>query len=122
MEQPGWAIHDASAWPVPPAGEGMGLYEAPRGALGHWIRIHRGVIEKYQAVVPSTWNASPRDEHLVRGPYEQSLIGIEVANPEQPLPVVRTIRSFDPCLACAVHLIHPRRSQMYRYVIDPVLG
>jgi len=90
---------------VPERGEGRGLTEAPRGALGHWLRIENKVIANYQAVVPSTWNCSPRDKAGKRGPYEESLIGTRLAMVDQPLEILRTIHSFDPCMACAVHII-----------------
>ncbi len=88
-----------------PAGEqrGFGFHEAPRGALSHWIVIRDGKIANYQAVVPSTWNAGPRDEKGQKGPYEASLMGNPVADTEKPLEVLRTVHSFDPCLACAIH-------------------
>ncbi len=78
------------------AGQGAGLWEAPRGALGHWIDIKNGNIANYQAVTPSTWNCCPRDTDNRRGPLEEALIGIPVDNPEQPLNVVRIVHSFDP--------------------------
>jgi hydrogenase large subunit len=92
-----------------PAGEvtGFGFHEAPRGILSHWVVINNGVIKNYQAVVPTTWNAAPRNEKDELGPYEASLVGTPLADPEQPLEVLRTIHSFDPCLACAVHLVDP---------------
>jgi hydrogenase large subunit len=88
-----------------PKGEqrGFGFHEAPRGALSHWVVIRDGKIVNYQAVVPSTWNAGPRDEEGQVGPYEASLVGNPVVDAEHPLEVVRTVHSFDPCLACAVH-------------------
>ncbi len=91
--------------PVFPRGEqrGFGFHEAPRGLLSHWVVINNGKIANYQAVVPSTWNAGPRDAKGQMGPYEASLMGNPVANPDAPLEVVRTIHSFDPCLACAIH-------------------
>jgi hydrogenase large subunit len=91
--------------PVFPAGEqrGFGFHEAPRGTLSHWVVIQDGKIANYQAVVPSTWNAGPRDEKGQKGPYEASLMGNPVADAERPLEVLRTIHSFDPCLACAIH-------------------
>jgi hydrogenase large subunit len=97
--------------PVFPDGEisGFGFHEAPRGMLSHWVVIDHGVIKNYQAVVPTTWNAAPRNESDQPGPYEASLIGTPLADPEQPLEVLRTIHSFDPCLACAVHLVDPAR-------------
>ncbi len=85
----------------------MGTHEAPRGTLSHWVVIDNGKIANHQAVVPSTWNASPRDAAGIRGPYEASLLHTPIANPEQPLEVLRTIHSFDPCLACAVHTFDP---------------
>ncbi|MBK7664497.1 MAG: nickel-dependent hydrogenase large subunit [Sterolibacteriaceae bacterium] len=93
--------------PVFPKGEsrGFGYHEAPRGVLSHWIVIRDGKIENYQAVVPSTWNAGPRDDADRMGPYEASLVNNPVANPELPLEVLRTVHSFDPCLACAVHMV-----------------
>ena len=88
-----------------PKGEqrGFGFHEAPRGTLSHWVVIENGKIANYQAVVPSTWNAGPRDDKGQPGPYEASLLGNPVADAEHPLEVVRTVHSFDPCLACAVH-------------------
>ncbi|NOY45449.1 MAG: nickel-dependent hydrogenase large subunit [Deltaproteobacteria bacterium] len=90
---------------LPDEAVGFGLTEAPRGALGHWVEVRGGRIANYQCVVPTTWNAGPRDAKGVRGPYEQSLVGIELADPDQPLEILRTIHSFDPCIACAVHLL-----------------
>jgi len=84
--------------------KGVGFSEAPRGALAHWIKIKDGKTENYQQVVPSTWNASPRDPKGQRSAYESTLIGTPVADPELPLEIIRTIHSFDPCIACAVHL------------------
>lgn len=93
---------EPSTWPK--EAKGVGFMEAPRGALGHWIRIKDGKTENYQQVVPSTWNASPRDPKGQRSAYESTLIGTPVADPELPLEIIRTIHSFDPCIACAVHL------------------
>jgi len=91
--------------PVFPKGEieGVGFHEAPRGALSHWVVVDNGKIKNYQAVVPTTWNASPRDDKGVPGPYEAALLKNPVAQIDHPLEVVRTIHSFDPCMACAVH-------------------
>jgi hydrogenase large subunit len=90
-----------------PTGEimGMGMHEAPRGALSHWVVIEKGAFTNYQAVVPTTWNASPRDEKGVPGPYETSLIGSPVVDAEKPLEVLRTVHSFDPCMACSCHTL-----------------
>ena len=90
---------------VPFEAEGMGLTEAARGALGHWVKIRGGRIERYEAVVPTTWNDSPLDGAGQHGPIEAALLGLEVPDADNPLPVVRVIHSFDPCLACAVHMI-----------------
>ncbi len=79
--------------------------EAPRGALGHWIVIQDGRIDNYQAVVPSTWNAGPRDASGQPGAYEAALAGHVLHDPDQPLEILRTIHSFDPCIACAVHVL-----------------
>jgi len=102
---------------VPESGEGRGLNEVPRGALGHWIRIENKVIENYQAIVPSTWNSSPRDKAGKRGPYEESLVGTKLANIDQPLELLRTIHSFDPCMACAVHIIDPRTDRVREFKV-----
>ncbi|WP_265823237.1 nickel-dependent hydrogenase large subunit [Geovibrio ferrireducens] len=102
-----YAIHDNSKWDPstwPVQAQGYGWHEAPRGALGHWIVIQNKEIKNYQAVVPSTWNAAPRDDKGVRSPYEEALIGTPIADPEKPLEILRTIHSYDPCLACAVHV------------------
>jgi hydrogenase large subunit len=99
-----------------PPGEqrGFGFHEAPRGALSHWIVIRDARIHNYQAVVPSTWNAGPRDDRDQPGPYEASLVGNPVADAEQPLELLRTIHSFDPCLACAVHTMDPEGREIAR--------
>jgi Ni,Fe-hydrogenase I large subunit len=88
---------------VPDACSGYGLTEAPRGALGHWLSVKDGVIDNYQCIVPTTWNCSPRDDKGVPGPMEQALIGTPIANEEHPIEAARVVRSYDPCLACAVH-------------------
>ncbi|WP_413285347.1 hydrogenase 2 large subunit [Vibrio sp. MA40-2] len=88
--------------------KGVGFHEAPRGMLSHWIVINNGKIENYQAVVPSTWNSGPRNDTDELGPYEQSLIGTPIADAENPLEVIRTIHSFDPCMSCAVHIVDTR--------------
>jgi len=90
---------------IPAEGKGVGLTGAPRGALGHWIEIRDKVIGRYQMVVPTTWNASPRDANETPGPMEQALIGTKVKDRDNPFEIVRIIRSFDPCLACSVHVM-----------------
>jgi len=102
FNETGW---DPAGWPD--RAQGVGFVEAPRGALAHWIIIQGGLIENYQAVVPTTWNAGPRDAAGVAGPYEAALEGHTLHDPKQPLEILRTIHSFDPCLACAVHVIDP---------------
>jgi len=120
---PAFRIHDTAHWETPTTGQGMGLYDAPRGALGHWISINNSVVENYQAIVPTTWMASPRDDNDVRGPYEESLIGCPVPDVTNPINVVRVVRSFDPCLGCAVHLVEAgSRRSMGRFVVDPMFG
>jgi hydrogenase large subunit len=103
---------DPATWPA--EAQGWGWQEAPRGALGHWVHIKDRSIENYQCVVPSTWNGSPRDANGQPGAYEASLIGTPVADPEQPLEVLRTIHSFDPCMACAVHILEPDGREVVR--------
>lgn len=102
--------------PTFPQGEqrGVGFHEAPRGVLSHWVVIRDGKIANYQAVVPSTWNSGPRDESDELGPYEASLLGNPVADPEQPLEVLRTVHSFDPCMACAIHVVDNRKQQIVK--------
>jgi hydrogenase large subunit len=97
--------------PTFPKGEirGYGFHEAPRGVLSHWVVIEDGKIKNYQAVVPSTWNAGPRDDQGRPGPYEAALLDNPVADPELPLEVLRTVHSFDPCIACAIHMTDPQR-------------
>ncbi|UCF09303.1 MAG: nickel-dependent hydrogenase large subunit [Candidatus Bipolaricaulota bacterium] len=109
-----WVLELAPGEPVycsyelPEEGEGAGLVAAPRGALGHWVRIEGGRIAHYQCVVPTTWNASPMDDAGEPGPMEQALLGTPVRDPDNPFEIVRIVRSFDPCLACAVHVIRRR--------------
>lgn len=103
---------EPSTWPK--EAKGVGMTEAPRGALAHWIVIKDGKIDNYQLVVPSTWNASPRDSQGQMSAYESALIGTPVKNPEQPLEILRTIHSFDPCLACAVHLYDEKGTYVHQ--------
>ncbi len=103
-------LWEPSTWPS--HAQGVGFMEAPRGALGHWIVIDDGRISNYQAVVPSTWNAGPRDAAGIEGPYEAALKGQSVQDPKQPLEILRTIHSFDPCLACAVHVVDPNGEEL----------
>ncbi|MET0007927.1 MAG: nickel-dependent hydrogenase large subunit [Candidatus Thiodiazotropha sp. 6PLUC9] len=102
--------------PVFPKGEikGVGFHQAPRGTLSHWVVIENGKIKNYQAVVPSTWNAGPRDANDEIGPYESSLMDNPVADPEKPLEVLRTVHSFDPCIACAIHMVDTEQQEIVR--------
>lgn len=100
---------------LPEEGKGMGLTDAARGALGHWIEIKGKKIANYQCVVPTTWNASPRDDKGVPGPIEQSIIGTRIKDESNPFEIVRIIRAFDPCLACAVHLVTPKGRELGKF-------
>jgi Ni,Fe-hydrogenase I large subunit len=95
---------DPSTWPA--KAQGFGRADVPRGALGHWVQIENGKFSRYQCVVPSTWNCSPRDDKGQPGPYEAALMDNHpLAKSDQPLEIIRTIHSFDPCLACGVHVL-----------------
>jgi hydrogenase large subunit len=96
-----------SNYTTPTSGTGIGLTEAPRGALGHWINISNGRVSRYQVITPTCWNASPKDAGNVRGPMEQALIGTPITDPARPVEALRVIHSFDPCLSCAVHVMRP---------------
>jgi hydrogenase large subunit len=105
LEEPVCADHK-----IPDSAQGMGLWCAARGALGHWVEIQHGKISRYQAVVPTTWNASPKDDKAQPGPMEQALIGVTVEDTENPFVLARVVRSFDPCIACAIHILEPGKS------------
>ncbi len=112
-----YKVHNGEKWEPsswPKEAQGYGLHEAPRGALGHWVKIKNGKIENYQCVVPSTWNGSPRDAKGQKGPYESALIGTPVADPNKPVEILRTIHSFDPCMACAVHVVDSQRKEFVK--------
>ena len=105
------AMHNGEKWHPstwPSSASGHGLFEAPRGSLGHWVEIQDQVIKNYQCVVPTTWNAGPRDAKGQRGAYEVALQKTPIADPERPLEILRTVHSFDPCLGCAVHVVDAR--------------
>ncbi len=117
MARRDYRIQDNSKWDPaswPKDCFGAGFHEAPRGALGHWVHIQDGAIANYQCVVPSTWNAGPRDTAGQRGPYESALVGTPIAKPDQPLEILRTVHSFDPCMACGVHVVDTRRRELAR--------
>lgn len=103
---------EPSTWPT--QCKGVGFCEAPRGALGHWVKIRDTRIDTWQAVVPTTWNATPRDQNGQMGAYETALLGTPMAVPDQPLEILRTIHSFDPCLACATHVISPEGEEIVK--------
>jgi len=110
-------IHDTAKWDPdswPADAMGAGFHEAPRGALGHWVHVRDGKIARYQCVVPSTWNAGPRDAEGQRGPYEAALVGTPVADPERPVEILRTVHSFDPCMACGVHVVDAAGAEITR--------
>jgi hydrogenase large subunit len=114
--KPGEPIH--AHFEMPEESEGFGITEAPRGSLGHWISIKNKKISNYQAVVPTTWNAGPKDDRGQPGPYEQALNGTRVKDPENPFELVRIVRSFDPCLACAIHVVNPKGTEISKHLIE----
>ncbi|MFP4030669.1 MAG: nickel-dependent hydrogenase large subunit [Desulfococcaceae bacterium] len=103
-----------TAWEMPDKAQGYGWNDVPRGSLGHWIEIEDKKIKNYQYVVPSTWNFSPRCDGGKRGPVENALIGTPIADPKRPIEVLRTVHSFDPCLACAIHVIDPDSNEVHK--------
>ncbi len=100
--------------------KGRAILEVPRGMLSHWVRIKNGVVENYQAIVPSTWNAGPEDSKGQKGPYESNLVGIQVQDITQPLEIIRIIHSFDPCIACAVHVMDTKGNELSQYKVNPI--
>ncbi len=111
--EPAYVDHE-----VPQEAQGAGLTEGPRGALGHWTRIKDHKIDNYQLVVPTTWNASPKDANGNLGPMEKAMVGTKVRDENNPHEVVRIIRSFDPCLACAVHTVDHRGHRIGAYALS----
>lgn len=105
---------------IDPTQEYVGRFmgEVPRGTLSHWVRIKEGVIENYQAVVPTTWNAGPMDADGVVGPYEASLVGLRLEDPARPLEVLRIIHSFDPCMSCSVHVMDMKGTEISEYKVS----
>ncbi len=103
---------DPSTWPK--EAKGFGFHEAPRGALGHWVVIKDGKVANYQCVVPGGWNSSPRDAKGQRGPYEAALMDTPIKDPNKPLEVLRTIHSFDPCMACAIHVVDTNMDEIIK--------
>ena len=111
-----WTKYDFEA--LPTTAQGAAFYEVPRGVLSHFVRIEDAKIANYQVVAPTTWNASPKDAKDIRGPYEEALIGLELKDTTQPIEVLRVVHSFDPCLACAVHVIDLKGVEISRYKIN----
>jgi len=101
---------------------GRGMGDVPRGMLSHWVRIKNGVVENYQAIVPSTWNACPKDANGNKGPYEADLVGLKIEDLSKPLEIIRIIHSYDPCIACAVHVMDTKGNQLSEYKLDPLYG
>jgi hydrogenase large subunit len=101
------------------SGEGSGCWEAPRGALYHYEHVTDNKIDKYQIIIPSTWNISPRDDKGQHGPMEASLLGVPVNDLEKPIHALRTVQSFDPCVACAVHITEPATGKEFSTVTSP---
>ena len=104
-------------WDMPEEAEGMGFVNAPRGALSHWVKIKGGKIENFQLVVPSTWNLGPRDDNGVLGPTEEALMGTPVFDPMRPVEILRTVHSYDPCIACGVHVIDPESNEVHKFKV-----
>ena len=103
---------------MPDAGIGAGLWEAPRGALGHWYSLKQGKVDRYQIITPTAWNISPRDEKGVRGPIEEALVGTPVVDAKRPVEVLRVVHSFDPCIACTVHIIDPETNEIRKFRVS----
>jgi hydrogenase large subunit len=95
------------------------MWEAPRGALYHYEKVTNDKIDKYQIIIPSTWNISPRDADGVRGPMETALMGCPVGDLQKPIHALRTVHSFDPCTACAVHISEPATGKHFSTVTSP---
>jgi hydrogenase large subunit len=106
---------DPASWPS--EAQGVGTAAAPRGGLAHWIKIKNGKIDNYQCIVPSTWNGSPRDHQGQIGAFEASLLNTPMVNPEQPVEILRTLHSFDPCMACATHVISPDGRELAKVTV-----
>ena len=103
-------------WEMPgDEAKGVGLCDAPRGALSHWIRIKNKKIDNFQLVVPSTWNLGPRGAKGDKSPVEEALIGTPIADPKRPVEILRTVHAFDPCIACGVHIIEPETNEVLKF-------
>ena len=104
-------------WEMPDEAQGVGFVNAPRGALSHWIRIEKGKIANFQLVVPSTWNLGPRCAAGKLSPVEEALIGTPIFDPKRPVEILRTVHSFDPCIACGVHVIDSRTNEVHKFKV-----
>jgi Ni,Fe-hydrogenase I large subunit len=116
-------IHNGDMWDPeswPKQAQGAGLHEAPRGSLGHWVEIEDRKIKNYQVIAPTTWLAGPRDANGTRGAYEAALLNTPMVNPDQPLEILRTVHSFDPCLACAVHVVDAAEVELAHEILTCV--
>ncbi|PLX20788.1 hydrogenase 2 large subunit, partial [Candidatus Parcubacteria bacterium] len=113
-----WAKYDFEK--LPKEAKGRAFLEVPRGVLSHFVSIKEQKIQNYSVIAPTTWNASPKDREGKRGAYEEALIGIKIEDATKPLEVLRVIHSFDPCLACAVHVIDTKGKELSRYKIRTV--
>ena len=111
---------EPSTWPK--EARGVGLYEAPRGALSHWCVIKNGKLDNYQCIVPTTWNACPRDDKAGHGAYELAMMDTKVKVPDKPLEILKVIRSFDPCMACATHMFNSKGDKIRVVTTDPYMG
>lgn len=111
---------EPSTWPK--EARGVGLYEAPRGALSHWCVIKNGKLDNYQCIVPTTWNACPRDDKAGHGAYELAMMDTKVKVPDKPLEILKVIRSFDPCMACATHMFNSKGDKIKVVTTDPYMG
>ena len=111
MEKNGWGGKRPNQTGRPKKAEGVGFVNAPRGGLSHWIRIEDGKIANFQLVVPTTWNMSPRCAADKIGPLEEALTGMPIVDAKRPVEILRTVHSFDPCIACAVHVIDPESNE-----------
>ncbi len=105
--------------PLTTTGEGTGFWEAPRGALYHSEKVTNNNVDGYQIIIPSTWNLAPMNADGVHGPMEQALIGVPVQDVEMPINALRTVHSFDPCTACAVHITEPATGKTFKTVTSP---